>query len=354
MGTITERPKRDGASRWTAQVRLAHQKSAAETFDTREAAEAWIVKREGAIRAVRDPNPKAADKKLAQRTVEDLYLEYIADPAVYRRRTHDDTSRTLTQILISQYGRTKLIDFGSAQIWAIRDKLAKKNKPGTVNRHMALIRAMLNWAIDRELIPLQGHIWPKKAYMPEPNPRPRFLTDDELERLMNAARPDATMHAAIIVALATGMRRGELLRLTWDDLDFKRETVTILETKTDVPRSVYLPEVAVEALKTLRAGKVAQLKGPVWTLPNGKPIAYFTFNARWLRIRKKAGLPKVRFHDLRHSCASYLVQAGASLPQVGQILGHSSPQVTMRYAQLLAGVKMTGHEELNAKLKSKK
>ena len=90
--------------------------------------------------------------------------------------------------------------------------------------------------------------------------------------------------------------------------------------------------------------------GPVWLTRDGKPLKYFTADKRWERIRDRAKLDNFRFHDIRHSCASWLAQSGATLHQIGSVLGHTNPATTMRYAHLIAGASMPGHQEMSDKL----
>lgn len=158
------------------------------------------------------------------------------------------------------------------------------------------------------------------------------------------------MHAAIVTSIATGLRQGELLRLRWQDVDFDKQCVTILQTKTDQPRSVYLPDPAVDALRKLRKGPVVAL-GPVFVLEDGTPVDIWRLNSRWRRIRRRAKLQNFRWYDLRHSCASYLAQHGATLLEIGAVLGHKSTAVTMRYAHLVSGKPVTGHAALAEKLR---
>jgi integrase len=158
------------------------------------------------------------------------------------------------------------------------------------------------------------------------------------------------MYAAVVVSLATGLRQGELLRLEWKDVDFDKGTVTVLISKNTKRRIVHLPAPAVEALKKLRRDGVV---GPklIFVRPDGSPAdkSFLTFH--WLKVRTAAGLVDFRWHDLRHSCASFLAQNGASLVEIGSVLGHSSPSITAKYAHLVAGRPVTGADKLAEKLR---
>jgi integrase len=116
---------------------------------------------------------------------------------------------------------------------------------------------------------------------------------------------------------------------------------------------VHLNAPAVTALRDLRRTGVV---GPRWVFAQDKGTQadkhYLTY--RWTQVRAAAGLTDFRWHDLRHSCASYLAQHGASLVEIGAVLGHSSPAITARYAHLVAGRPVTGADALAAKLSRKR
>jgi integrase len=126
----------------------------------------------------------------------------------------------------------------------------------------------------------------------------------------------------------------------------------VLISKNKKRRLVHLPVPAIEALKKLRRAAVVGQK-IVFTRPNGEPAdkSFLTFH--WKVVRTAAGLVDFRWHDLRHSCASFLAQNGASLVEIGSVLGHSSPSITAKYSHLVAGRPVTGADKLAEKLGSK-
>jgi integrase len=158
------------------------------------------------------------------------------------------------------------------------------------------------------------------------------------------------MHAAIVVSIATGLRQGELLRLTWKDIDLDKKHLRVLQSKNGEARVVHIPASAVEALQSLKRADVVSARD-VFLSENGRVLTQNLLEHRWKAIRKTAGLKDFRWHDLRHSCASYLAQNGATLLEIGSVLGHKSASITMRYAHLLAGAPVKGHSELDAKLR---
>jgi integrase len=116
-----------------------------------------------------------------------------------------------------------------------------------------------------------------------------------------------------------------------------------------LPRAVHLLPEAADTLRGLNAEP--DTKMAVFTDDAGKAVSVDWIETRWKKVRTAAGLKNFRWHDLRHTTASYLAQSGASLPEIGAVLGHKSPAATARYAHFVQGKPVTGHDKLGAKLK---
>lgn len=348
MAAIHSR-KRNGRRVWLAQIRLRGFKPVAKQFADRAAAVAWADEEERALRKLRDRG--AAVPELASLTVADLVDRYARDPNTRALDSFEDTDRALG-FWRERCGAIRLRAFGAVQIVDARDALlASGRKPATVNRYLSWMRRAWNWGRAAGLVD-SAAAWPVRLMLRENNARNRFLTDDELTALLEEARKQfPVLHAAILVSLATGVRQGELLRLEWRDVDLAQHSLTIRETKTDTPRAVYLPAVAVAALRELRDRTV--IGRAVFLDDEGQPLSTGVLVHRWRKVRAAVGLADFRWHDLRHSCASFLAQNGASLLEIGGVLGHKSPATTARYAHLVAGKPVTGHDKLNAKLQGK-
>lgn len=165
----------------------------------------------------------------------------------------------------------------------------------------------------------------------ENNQIERFLSDDERERLLHACSESTwdKMHLLVLLAITTGMRKSELSYLHWNDINFEKGLATLGDTKNGSPRLNPIPSFVLDEMKKFR-----QIgNGLIFFSPNNteKP---FDFRKQWELVRRKTGITDFRFHDLRHTAASYLVMAGATLHEAGQILGHKSEQTTKRYAHL--------------------
>jgi integrase len=188
--------------------------------------------------------------------------------------------------------------------------------------------------------------------------RERYLLPDETERLVEVLarwrerRPDSA--DAIALAMLTGARRGELLGMRWADVDLTAGVWSKPpgSTKQRKAHRTPLSEAAVVLLRRRQAerdGKVIRLHDDHVFRGAGSKTHCNALERDWYIIRAAAGLDDVRFHDLRHSFASFLVGAGVSLPIIGRRLGHSKPATTQRYAHL-ADEPLRDAAELVAKL----
>jgi integrase len=164
--------------------------------------------------------------------------------------------------------------------------------------------------------------------------RSRYLTGDELARLASALANlrDVAAANAVRLLLLTGARRGELLAARWGDFDLVAGVWTKpgSTTKQKSLHRVPLSDVAVRLLIEMRR----QAGDADWLFPSGRGGHRTNVDDAWNALRKAADIPDVRLHDLRHSFASISVSAGASLPLIGSLLGHSTPTTTARYAHL--------------------
>jgi integrase len=340
----------DGTTSIVAQVRIKPFKPIAKSFPTKPAAKDWADAKE---RELREQRKHGADRTdLPSLTVRTLVTEFLADGEMKALAYFDDLER-LCAWWTNEFGANKVADIGVLKLRAARDTLVGDGLANsTVNRYLSAFRSCWNWARAGGLMP-QERGWPSRLLLTEPRGRVRYLTDEELEAILEAGKAHSpVMHAAILVSLATGVRQGELLRMSWADVDLDRQRVRIPKTKNDEPRAVHLPAVAVEALKALKELPVVSAIS-VFVSDDGKPLVKAHLDKRWRGIRTSAGLKNFRWHDLRHSCASFLAQKGATLLEIGSVLGHKSPSVTMRYSHLVAGAPVTGSAELDEKLRGK-
>ena len=174
------------------------------------------------------------------------------------------------------------------------------------------------------------------------NERARFLSDDERKRLLDACKASDNEHLypVVVFALSTGARKGEILGLTLGDLGLARDTAILRDTKNGDTRAVpvvhHLRDVLTEQVAKTDAFYDALEDQPKtrWLFPRRDGLEPMDIRKAWENARDAAKLEDFRFHDLRHSTASYLAMNGASLVEIADILGHRTLQMVRRYAHL--------------------
>lgn len=209
-------------------------------------------------------------------------------------------------------------------VWTIaQGELKRGNKPATVNRYLALIRNLLHMARDEwQWI----DSFPKIRLLSGEVERDRWLTREEADRLLLAC-PD---HLAALVryALATGCRAREITGLEWNRVDLERRTAWLNQTKNGTPRGVPLNADALDVLRT-QIGKHPQF---CFTY-RGEPIRWDVTNTAWGNATRKAEIEDLRFHDLRHTWASWHRQAGTSCDELKDLGGWKTRSMVDRYAK---------------------
>lgn len=215
----------------------------------------------------------------------------------------------------------------------------------TLRRYVQSFASLCSWAIEECSVP-KGWINPCKGIkgLKEPRGRVRFLDDEERARLLAAVRASSwdRLYPLVLLAITTGARRGEIARLTWADIDLARALASVHVTKNGHPRVLPLVPAVVELLTALRKQDARRFDSVgrrlVFHSPR-RPDQAFEFTPAWHKALAAAKIDNFRFHDLRHCCASYLAQQGASLLEVADVLGHKSMAMVQRYAHLSTGSK---------------
>ena len=230
-------------------------------------------------------------------------------------------------------------------------------KPATLRHRYRHLKAFFSWCCDAGLIKKNpmDRIKPPKAG----ERVPEFLTPADLERLFRCIDADFEInrgggHARegevmwlkdlVLFAVNTGCRLGEIISLRWQDVDFDSGFITVrnrdgFQTKSGHERAIPLSSQAMEVLQRLGARRADQLDGYVFTSQSGGQLNAGYASKRFKHYVRKAKLPEyIRFHSLRHTCASWLVQNGTPIAVVQAVLGHGSSVMTERYSHLAPGV----------------
>lgn len=245
----------------------------------------------------------------------------------------DPSTPTRAALWADWCGSIRLTDLTKARIKQALDAYeATGVQPATVNRCLRALSSVLT-AAKEEPFELNTNVALGVPMRKEPRGRVRFLSDAERVALLDACKASSweRLHLFILLALTTGARRSELLGLRWKDLDIPSGVAMLHDTKNGEDR--VLPLVG-EALAELRA-LPRPLDGEVRVFP-ARSNPYAAKDIKWVFTAavRAAGIENFRLHDCRHSCASYLAQAGLADNQIAHLLGHRSVQTTRRYSHL--------------------
>lgn len=240
--------------------------------------------------------------------------------------------------LLPEFARSRLEEVNARSIEAYKaKKLGGGLSPKTVNNHLTVLRKLLSVASEWGLI---EHVPPVK-WVRVPPQKFDFLSFEEAERLVNAADPE--WRAAILVGLRCGLRLGEIVGLRWEDVDLVTGRLVVSRAvsrgRVGSPKNGRAREVplGIEVLRTLKAHR--RLKGElVFPGPNGRLLHRNETKHPLWRACQRAGLRRIGWHALRHTFASHLVMRGAPIRGVQELLGHSTIEMTMRYAHLSPNV----------------
>lgn len=336
MASIKEKKDKDGKIRFYVQIRIKGCKPQYGSFKRKTDAERWIQQIESAIREGRHFKTTEAKKH----TLGQLIDRYIADVLPTKKKCEQ---RQGAQLLWwkSQIGCYLLSDLTPSIIAEKRDvllkgitKQGKQRSPSTVVRYMAALSHALTIAVKEwgwlEDSPISKVTKPK-----EPRGRVRFLDEEERAKLLTAIKDSTNiyLYTIVVLALSTGMRQGEILNLKWSDVDLEKERVILHETKNGEIRQVAIAGHALDLLKQL--DKIRRLDTHL-LFPGKSPKKPIDIRSAWESALKKADISNFKFHDLRHTAASYLAMNGASLAEISEVLGHKTLAMVKRYAHLSA------------------
>jgi integrase len=211
---------------------------------------------------------------------------------------------------------------GAEKIERYKAKRKAEVSPASCNRELACLKTLFNKAVEWGRLEASPAVKVKK--LKENNTRERILSSAEAGRLIECASPE--LRPVLIIALNTGMRKSEILGLRWQDVDFVRGFILIGDSKSGKSRKLPMNKTVFEALRGIQRRSDYVFFNPE-TETHIKGVTRL-----FAAALKTAEIRGVRLHDLRHTAATKMVEAGVDLVTVSKILGHSSIQMTMRYA----------------------
>lgn len=366
-------------TKYRALVRLKGFPPQSATFDKMTDAKRWIQDTESGIRDRRYFKTAEAQRH----TATDMIDRYVKN-VLSQKKTSADSKRHLLYWK-EQIGVYTLADLTPDLIGTVRDRLlsepiisvrkvkehvkpesgkgrgkvviktieTKRQRNGaTVNRYMASLSHVLSVAANEwqwiEVSPMA-----KVKKLKEARGRVRFLDDDERARFLAACQESKSqlLYPVVILALSTGMRSSEIMNLTWNDIDFTNRRIILDETKNGERRASPLVGKAHELLENMKKQKVRRIDTNL-VFPgiqaNNKGAA--NLRTTFITALKKANVENFRFHDLRHSAASYLAMNGATLAEIAEVLGHKTLAMVKRYAHLSDAHVSSVVEKMNQKI----
>jgi integrase len=328
MATITLYKAKDGSISYRVRVQRKGYQTQSATFPTRQEALKWSRMVEGQIvegRHFPDKKPAYTLAELIERYQHDILPRKQPETQARERYYHAFWNKRLGHRLLTEITKADIVQVRN-------DFLTKGYKSTSIHRYLSVLSHLLNTAI-RDYDFLENNVVHQVQKPPLPPGRVRYLTDEERSRLLVECRKskNSRLYTLVILAMYTGLRRGNLLKLRRQNIDVEQRTITVERTKNGLP--LVLPLVG-EAYKVVKAlceplGKDDHLfphaseAVPMWSYVKAFDYAV-----------KRAGIQNASFHTLRHCTGSYLVQAGVDLYTVSRILNHKSITMTARYSHL--------------------
>jgi integrase len=346
MATIRERKDAQGNKSYHVQIRLKGFPPQTRTFDSKTVAKQWAAQVEVDLKAGRYMQRVEAERH----TVGEMIDRYRKEVLLIRKPQRDADQGRVLDWWSSRLGAYSLAELTPALIGSCRDEFASIPTPNggtraaaTVVRSLATFSHVLTVAVKEwqwlETSPMFRVAKPRVN-----NERVRHLSDDERDRLLAATARSTNRYLYVIVvtALSTGMRYGEIMHLRWRDITLPEQEgnhglILINRTKNGERRGVPLTGLALQEINRLNAIHADKRTGRsdlgALLFPSDRaPDQPINIHSAWDIARQRAGIEDFRFHDLRHTTASYLAMGGATAPEIAEILGHKTLNMVKRYA----------------------
>jgi integrase len=276
-------------------------------------------------------------------TFEGLTEKYLDLVSVHKRGHH--VEQYIVKTLTAFFGKSRVFNLTAEDAEKYKAFRSQSVKPATINRELTLAKHILVKGVEWKVIadnPFRGVRNLRVLKHVE-----RVLSADEEVKLLAACEGVRArfLRPVVLLALNTGMRRGELFSLEWSRVDLIQRTIRLINTKSETGDRVIPMNVAVHSLLS----ELAKTATSLLVFPsNRKPeVRFLDMKKGFHKAVASAGIPHIRFHDLRHTFANRLVRAGVDLVTVQFLLGHSKITMTARYAHSLADVKIAAVSKLD-------
>lgn len=351
MASIAKRTTTEGKSYYTVRIRLKGYPIQVESFDRLTDARKWAQLTEAAIKEGRHFKTTEAKKH----TFADAIDRYLSDVLPVKFTTKEQRNRrAILAWWREELGVHVMADLASPMFAQCRDKLLKRtSKTGkpfsadSIKKYFGVVQNVLKYAVNEWQWLEQSPLRERRVEMPElPPGRVRYLDDQERERLTAACKESVNplLYPAFILALSTGMRQGELMNLywkapanpptetAWGVVMLDQGAIVLHSTKNGERRRVPLVGAALQVMREM--AKLRRLDTALVFPSPECPQQPIELKKAWATALKRAEVIDFRWHDLRHTTASYLAMNGASLAEIAEILGHKTLQMVRRYSHL--------------------
>jgi integrase len=362
MAVIDERKGRNGETIYRVRIRIKGRPIECKSFARKRDAKEWAASREESLKAEITFGAAAHSKKPLSAFI-DRYIELELPKhkhgnhrtnirnrlGWWRDFTGDTPIRDVTPALLAE-GRDRLLQEGHTKHrYGPKSGSTKRKSANTVIGYMVALSHVFTVAC-KEWGWLTSNPMSNVKKPSKPQGRVRFLDDDERDRLIEACQqsPCAYLLPVVVMAISTGARYSEIMHLRWRDIDLERGVARLERTKNGERRALPLTHKALELIRQLH--KEASPDNRDLLFPRADGLAPFAIQKYWKAALKKADIEDFRFHDLRHSAASYLAMNGATLAEIAEVLGHKTLQMVKRYAHLSDQHTASVVERMNRKI----
>lgn len=322
MATIQKRTSKTGDISYRVQIRMRGM-NLSETFSRKTDAKTWATQTEAAIREQRLTGTAAR-----KHTVTQLVDRFVTNELDGLKSASDNKRHLIWWK--NQIGGYLLSDVTPELLREYRDKLKREKTPSTANRYHVSLSAAMNVAMN-EWGWITQNPFSRIKKLKEPRGRVRFLSDAERVELLEACKESRSpyLYTVVVLALSTGMRLGEIMGLTWPDIDLKVGRITLTDTKNGETRAVPVVGTALDILRN--HAKVRRIDTQL-VFPTKRGDKPASIRDAWVHALERTDIEDFHFHDLRHTAASYLAMNGASLAEIAEVLGHKTLAMVKRYS----------------------
>lgn len=333
---VEERVSSKGKISYRTRVRMKGFPEQSATFKRKTDADRWGQKTASEMKEGKYFGTNEARKHTLSELI-NRYIETIIQKKTDSRKFKQNQIQQL-EWWNKQIGAYRIGDITPALIAEYRDKIStpeKKLLNATINRYLAALSHVFTIAVNEWGWSGSNPLL-KVTRMREAKGRTRYLSDEERQRLLNACKNynNKILYTVVVLALSTGARFTELMTLKWEQIDIDRGVALLLKTKNGEIRNIYFSGLALELIKKLYDERDNESE---LVFHGSKKTMPMKIDKHWKKVIEIAQIKDFRFHDLRHSAASYLAMNGASSVEIAEVLGHKTLAMVKRYSHLSDG-----------------